>query len=443
MNALSNFVLNASPVLVLTALLGSSIAAHASDADLDTAFSYDGFAVLCAPYCPGGLPPPSHDHLTAMLPMANGHYAMVGIVDNEAINGPLVAFSEAASTEYTTVVTPIHGQLVAAAEDQAGRFYVLIDPAAGSGAAVTYASTVMRFGSNFVLDTTFGSGGSVTITFPGFTVSGLRAIAIDHSQRIVVAGSAGGGSSTSDMAVARLLATGAYDAAFGTSGRQTIGFDPIATSADVAQSIDVAGDDGLLLTGSTDGNLSLARLKTSGELDSSFNGTGKRVTNLPIDFDAFTGPPLGRFDHAGRILVALPDRMMRFLASGEVDAAFLGSAPSSTPGNASVTFTLYAFAERSDGRLVLAGTAFDNKSGTGTIEAARLLPSGADDNTFNNGNNMAPVNLNATISHALAILVDAGRPVIAGEWYSSTVDVTRWCVVRLQSDLIFQNPLGD
>jgi uncharacterized delta-60 repeat protein len=433
--------MNALARLVLTVLLGSNVVAGASDADLDTTFSYDGYDILCNS-CPAGPPPPSHDDLTNLFPLANGNYVMVGSVDYGGINGPLVAFSTVTPTQHTTVITAVPGVPTAAAQDQAGRFVVAV------------GSTVMRFSSNFALDTTFGSGGSLVVTFPGYTNpdAGLQAIAIDHAQRVVVAGFAiGSGSNGDDMAVLRLTGSGAYDDTFGSAGRQMIGFDldtgQFPVNDDRAYSIDVAPDDGLLIAGMAHNvdarggfdELALARLQSSGALDPSFNSTGKRAFDLGGTGDFV---PFARFDHAGRILVAARDRMLRLLASGQDDAAFLGSDPLSTPGTAPVALALSMFAERSDGRLVLAGTTWDSNSQTVNVSLARLMPSGADDDTFNSGSNTTVLSLGA-ITYPSAIAIDAGRAVIGVEWYASGFDIYRWCIARLQSDLVFKNRFGD
>ena len=417
--------------ITLMALLCQAGIAAGTDADLDTTFGSGGAVILCN-LCPNGPPPPSGDYLTNILPSANGEQVMVGGISNETTNGPLVAFAVVSQTTVTTpVITSVHGQPTAAARDQAGRFIVAI------------GLTVMRFGSDFSLDTTFGTGGSVNVTFPGYSDpfgAGLSAVAIDHAQRIVVAGFASNASNNTDMAVARLLGTGAYDNTFGSSGRQMVGFDLIANGPDRAASVDIAGDNGLLLAGTAHNvdvrggfdELALVRLQSNGALDGAFNTTGKRAIDLGGTLSFI---PVAKFDHANRILVAATDRMMRLLANGQNDATFIGSAPTSTAGTAPVTFSLNTFAERSDGRVVLAG--ISAVSGGTNMTVARLLPTGGDDNQFNNGSNTNTMIPGA--SGQVAIILDGGRPLIGGNWYAAGFSLQRWYVARLQSDLIFTN----
>lgn len=66
------------------------------------------------------------------------------------------------------------------------------------------------------LDTTFGSGGMTAIDFSSSTVDEASGVAIDASNRIVVVGKAG-----NEIAVARLDSSGALDTTFNSTGKRT------------------------------------------------------------------------------------------------------------------------------------------------------------------------------------------------------------------------------
>jgi uncharacterized delta-60 repeat protein len=142
---------------------------------------------------------------------------------------------------------------------------------------------VARLSANGDLDTSF-EGGSSTVagesiaSFGSGVSADAFAVAVDSSFDIVAAGSASG---TSDMAVLRLNSDGSVDTGFEggdstTPGEALINFGTnlgIAATAN-AVTFDAAG--GVVLGGSADiggqSVIAVARLSSTGALDSSFNG---------------------------------------------------------------------------------------------------------------------------------------------------------------------------
>src|SRR5262249_47331604 len=133
-----------------------------------------------------------------------------------------------------------------------------------------------RYNPNGSLDTTFGTGGTLTTDF-GSDSDQLRSVLLTADGRIVAVGSTGG--RTTHLAPARYTANGTLDAGFGTGGKVTTDF--IGPLEDKAQAVAVQPDGKLIVVGtSTVGSgseLAMVRYLANGVLDSAF-GTGGRVT---------------------------------------------------------------------------------------------------------------------------------------------------------------------
>jgi uncharacterized delta-60 repeat protein len=103
-------------------------------------------------------------------------------------------------------------------------------------------STVARLNPNGSLDTDFGSGGTQTINLI------VGRVAMQSDGKIVVAGASHPGTTAfSDVAVGRLNSTGSLDTTFGTAGRVTTDFGPTNGAAGLA----VQSDGKIVVVGSS------------------------------------------------------------------------------------------------------------------------------------------------------------------------------------------------
>ena len=136
-----------------------------------------------------------------------------------------------------------------------------------------------RYNSDGSLDTTFDGDGKVTTDF--FASSSANDLAIQSDGRIIAAGfvSAAGGS---DLALARYTSNGGLDTTFGSGGRVTISF---FTGTEDISAITLQSDGKILAAGfglNTGGTADfvLSRYNPNGSLDTTFGSGGKAVTDF-------------------------------------------------------------------------------------------------------------------------------------------------------------------
>jgi uncharacterized delta-60 repeat protein len=140
---------------------------------------------------------------------------------------------------------------------------------------------VIRLLPNGQADTTFDGDGIVT---PGnFTAQNedfANAIAVDSSDRVLLAGSAKFSDTDRDFAVLRLTSTGALDTSFDGDGRKLIAFDLGGAAVDFVNAMDIRPGGQIYLAGvardSARGNINriaLAKLLPSGAFDTQFCAT--------------------------------------------------------------------------------------------------------------------------------------------------------------------------
>ena len=143
-------------------------------------------------------------------------------------------------------------------------------------------------------DTSFGSGGIVNATN---SVTGYAAV-FQPDGKIVVTGSLAAKGQKVNMGVARFHANGAIDTGFGMSGKIGIDFGTNSRGRDV----ELSGDK-IVIVGSAgefaSNDMAVARLTSSGQLDSTFSGDG-RITH---DFS-------GQTDHAWGVAARLDGRIL-------------------------------------------------------------------------------------------------------------------------------------
>jgi uncharacterized delta-60 repeat protein len=220
------------------------------------------------------------------------------------------------------------------------------------------------------LDASFAGNGKKRINFGG--TDEARAVLAQPNGRIVVAG---GGSASTAFCVARLRSNGNLDTTFGSGGKRVVRF---GGEAEPLFGATIQPDGKIVLVGDSDFRVAVARLNPNGSLDTTFSGDG-RLT--------FSWGPISRATAAlalpnGKLLVAGfsgPEggnmQVARLTASGALDNTF------GTGGKAPVDFGgddfAVAMARHANGRILLAG-----RSTTAGAIVARLRSNGVLDPDF-------------------------------------------------------------
>ena len=140
-----------------------------------------------------------------------------------------------------------------------------------------------RYNPDGSLDTTFGNGGTVTTDFFG-TEDDVFSILIQPDGKIVAVGSANDPADFYDFAAVRYLSNGMIDTTFGVGGKVTTDFG--RRGMDQALSAALQTDGKIVAAGfaiSIDGireNFAVARYTSSGVLDTTFNNRGLQQTDF-------------------------------------------------------------------------------------------------------------------------------------------------------------------
>jgi uncharacterized delta-60 repeat protein len=309
----------------------------------------------------------------------------------------------------------------AIAVDQYGR--ALIAGSVWDGTTNRIGLTRVR--SNGATDPYFASGaGRVTLAFPGADAAVADAVAVDSQQRIVVAGYAhnpGG----NVLALARYTSAGVLDPSFDGDGRVTT--DISLSSTEEIHGVLIDAQDRIVVGGDVRVNgheqFVLARYLPGGALDASWNGNGIVITDFySTDSDTLAGIA---FDHAGRVVAAgTGDQQIavaRYRTDGWLDTTFDGDGKVLARHGGKATYG-NAVAVDASNRVVVTG---DGDASNGML-VARFTAAGVLDASFDgNGWTAISPKLSWMDASGRAVAIDSiGRIVVAGTaWDSSYLNV--------------------
>ena len=293
------------------------------------------------------------------------------------------------------VITPDHKI------DAVGRAYVAKGKTTGDELGVA------RYNANGTLDTTFGTGGKVTVT--GITryqvdSAGGHAAALDPTGHLVIAGStdghnAWGSPSAEANLVVRLNPNGSLDTTFGGGTGEVLGNPGLWDSVVLKPSgstykIDLVGQDS--------GKDSLVQLNANGSRDGTFGSSGKVVLAgaapwTSVRYDDLTFAPDGgliQLSNASESSTDLPPtqfRVTRFTATGALVFDTVVDLTPLLPSDATnVDLAPSGLAVDSAGRIVLAGSLRYSSATTPTTRLDSMLVrldggTGTLDTTFGSG----------------------------------------------------------
>ncbi len=298
---------------------------------------------------------------------------------------------------------------------------------------------VARFLTNGSLDASFNGNGKVTIAF-GNTDDYASGIAVDPSGRIVVAGSTYNGANH-DFALARLNADGNLDTSFNSTGRITFAF---GARDDTARALSVDSTGRITVFGTAGdtanpSNFAIARLTSTGVLDHTFDGDGKKIINLgpqsygyglSIDFNSRL--VLGGYQQSNSSSDDFT--VVRLLSDGNFDLTFDGDGVVAFDFNSSLD-RAYAVIVDQGGRPIIAGVA------AGALGLARLTVEGQFDTSFD-FDGKKTISTGVSVDTARGLIVDSvGRIVVAG-YNANQTHVRDFVVVRVDDAGAFDPSLN-
>lgn len=275
---------------------------------------------------------------------------------------------------------------------------------------------IAKVDRNGVLVKSFGEQG-IVLSPVGSGNDRVNAVAFDKEGRIVLVG-ARHNSVDLDFALWRYEIDGALDTSFGQGGTLRVAF---ADGNDEARGLDIQSDGRMVVIGSGhagDGEVGVAvtRLDASGNLDTTFGGTGKVVVVAP---GLANGGYRVRLDAAGKIYVAGSSEvsgdveLLRLLPDGNLDSTF-GVSGRWTASRGEGAEIPSALALASDGKILLASSVF--REGKRLVDLLRLTDAGQLDSSFGSDGKAAGSTL-ATLNE-IAVRAD-GKILVVGSYYQS------------------------
>ena len=249
------------------------------------------------------------------------------------------------------------------------------------------------------LDGSFAGNGKKRISFGGVDVA--HAVLVQPNGRIVVAGL---GTAARRFCVARLRSNGNLDTTFGTRGKRVIAFGGDEEGAFGAA---LQPDGKIVLVGDSDFRVAVARLNPNGSLDTTFSGDGRVL----FSWGAISRATAVLVQPSGKLLVggfSGPEggnvQVARLNPNGNLDGSF------GTGGKAAVDFGGddfgTALARQANGRILIAG-----RSTTAGAIVARLRANGDLDPTFDGDGRvtLGPGRLSAVMVQGDRRIVVAGN----------------------------------
>ncbi len=300
---------------------------------------------------------------------------------------------------------------------------------------------IARYNSDGSLDTSFGTGGKVSTDFHN-TDDAAYGVALQSDGKIIVVGSSERSlGSDEDLAIARYNSNGTLDTTFGTGGKVTIDFD---TRENAAKAVIVQPDNKILVGGYarlmhqfyTDLDFVLIRYNSDGSLDTTFDGDGIATTDFSSpqnpssadDIVSLALMPDGRilaggsnYANSGNLALA------RYSANGSLDTTFDTDGKVINPLGPNDVHNLRSMVVQPDGKIVTVGRAWYNTSRP-AFGLARFNTDGSLDTTFSgDGSLVTPPAPAGWGEYATDVALTAGgKIVVVGYTMVGSVSAARY-----------------
>ncbi|MEQ1902744.1 MAG: DUF4347 domain-containing protein, partial [Pirellulaceae bacterium] len=274
---------------------------------------------------------------------------------------------------------------------------------------------VVRFNANGTLDTSFDGDGIALIDLAGGH-DYANGIAVQTDGKILLGGYATV-AGNEDFALVRLNASGSLDTSFDTDGKVTTA---IGAGVDRANGLALQSDGKVVLVGyshnGTNEDVAIVRYNTNGSLDTSFDSDGKRTVAVGSGYDVANAVALqtdGKIVVAGDSLIgATPDfTVLRFNTDGSLDTSFDTDGIATIAVGASSDYSK-AMAIQPDGRIIVVGESFNGANND--VAVVRLNANGSADTSFDTDGKLTTAIGTATDTAAGIALQSDGKLVVAG-----------------------------
>lgn len=310
-------------------------------------------------------------------------------------------------------------------------------------APAVYDFALARFNTNGSLDPTFNGTGKVTTDLGG-SLDLLEDMVMQPDGKIIVVGQSNNGS-VQDWALVRYNTDGSLDSglagdstpgdSFGTGGKV---FTDQGGNSETAKRVAVQPDGKIVVAGSatngTNVDFGIARYHANGNLDTTFNATGKVVTSVGTGNDNCNGMALlpdGKILLCGNTSGTNTDTVLvRYNANGSLDTTFNGTGK--------LIVSLYTndsaneLAIQPDGKIVARVSANTGSSSSNRYGLARFFAGGSLDTSFG-GTGFVTTNVSGGAAGDMAIQPD-GQILLAGGT-SSTSTPGDYAVLRYDAGL--------
>lgn len=298
--------------------------------------------------------------------------------------------------------------------------------------SLSCAVDLVRFNSDGSLDTTFGSNGasinSICSAFPNVGYYPQQ-MAIQSDNKIIIMGLQQNSTYPNAYWIARLTPDGALDTAFNGTGFKDLSF---GTVQDRGLCIALQAD-GKILVGGTSGStaefFTVARLTTTGALDTTFGIGGKAqvaFSGTESMANSILVQPDGAILLGGYTVNAPYARdfaLVRLLSNGSIDTSFGVNGKVITTVDSNYSDAITQLALQSDGKIVAGGfTSFETNT---RMAVVRYLSNGNIDTTF--GTNGINVITDGFGGQNCSVAVQAdNKIIIAGGWQGGYFEVFRF-----------------